>query len=128
MLTVTGAAAVTTRKNFPFINQTLHHHLAGDFNKRRQYFAGIGFGINAGIEMAESYIKDLKRTLPCAAYLDGEYNTKGLYVGVPVIIGKNGVEKVVELKLNTQEKKNFEKSVKSVDELFQAAKKIDPSL
>ncbi len=82
----------------------------------------------SGIEMAESYIKDLKRTLPCAAYLDGEYNTKGLYVGVPVIIGKNGVEKVVELKLNTQEKKNFEKSVKSVDELFQAAKKIDPSL
>ena len=53
MLTVTGAAAVTTRKNLPFINQTLHHHLAGDFNKRRQYFAGIGFGINAGIEMAE---------------------------------------------------------------------------
>ena len=82
----------------------------------------------SGVEMAESYIRDLKKTLPCAAYLNGEYNTKGLYVGVPVVIGKNGVEKVVELKLNDQEKTNFKNSVKAVEELFRAAKKIDPSL
>ncbi len=82
----------------------------------------------SGVEMAESYIRDLKKTLPCAAYLNGEYSTKGLYVGVPVVIGKNGVEKVVELKLNDQEKTNFKNSVKAVEELFRAAKKIDPSL
>ncbi len=82
----------------------------------------------SGFEMAESYIKDLKKTLPCAAYLDGEYGTKGLYVGVPVIIGKNGVEKVIELELNEKEKVNFKNSVKSVEELFMAAKKIDNSL
>jgi len=82
----------------------------------------------SGVEMAESYIKDLKKTLPCAAYLNGEYNTKGLYVGVPVIIGKEGVEKVVELKLSSEEKTNFENSVKAVESLFSAAKKIDSSL
>ena len=82
----------------------------------------------SGVDMAESYIKDLKKTLPCAAYLNGEYNVKGLYVGVPVVIGKNGVEKVLELELNDQEKNNFEKSVKAVEELFHSAKKIDPSL
>ena len=78
--------------------------------------------------MAESYIKDSKKTLPCASYLNGEYNVKGLYVGVPVVIGKNGVEKILELELNDQEKDNFKKSVKAVEELFQAAKKIDPDL
>ena len=54
----------------------------------------------SGIEMAESYIKDLKKTLPCAAYLNGEYGIKKLYAGVPVVIGKNGVEKVVEINLS----------------------------
>ena len=78
--------------------------------------------------MAESYLKDLKKQLPCAAYLNGEYNTKGLYAGVPVIIGSGGVEKVVELQLDKEEKKNFENSIKSVQDLFQAAQKIDPSL
>ena len=82
----------------------------------------------SGVEMAESYIKDSKKTLPCAAYLNGEYNIKGLYVGVPVVIGKNGVEKILELELNDQEKDNFKKSVKAVEELFNSAKKIDPSL
>ena len=82
----------------------------------------------SGVEMAESYLKDLKKQLPCAAYLNGEYNTKGLYVGVPVIIGSGGVEKVVELELDKEEKKNFENSIKSVQNLFEAAKKIDPSL
>tara|TARA_B100001564_G_scaffold339717_1_gene332752 strand:- start:7558 stop:8517 length:960 start_codon:yes stop_codon:yes gene_type:complete len=82
----------------------------------------------SGVEMAESYLKDLKKQLPCAAYLDGEYNIKGLYAGVPVIIGSRGVEKVVELKLEKDEKKDFENSIKSVQDLFNAAQKIDPSL
>ena len=82
----------------------------------------------SGVEMAESYIKDLKKTLPCAAYLNGEYNIKGLYVGVPVVIGKNGVEKVLEIELNEKEKNNFKISVQAVEELFESAKKIDPDL
>ena len=82
----------------------------------------------AGVEMAESYIKNLKKTLPCAAFLNGEYGFKDLYAGVPVVIGKNGVEKIVELKLNSEEKKNFDISIKAVEELFLSAKKIDPDL
>ena len=82
----------------------------------------------SGIDMAESYIKDLKKTLPCAAYLNGEYGIKNLYAGVPVIIGKNGVEKVIELELDDQEKSSFKNSIKSVMELLAAAKKIDPNL
>ena len=78
--------------------------------------------------MAESYLKDLKKQLPCAVYLDGEYGVKNLYAGVPVIIGKKGVEKVVELKLDTEERVNFEKSTSAVKELFDAAIKIDPQL
>ena len=82
----------------------------------------------SGVEMAESYIKNLKKTLPCAAYLNGEYNIKGLYVGVPVVIGKNGVEKVLEIELNEKEKNNFKISVQAVEELFESARKIDPDL
>ena len=83
---------------------------------------------SAGVEMAESYIKDLKKELPCAAYLNGEYGVKDIYAGVPVIIGKNGVEKVIEIKLLQEEEKKFEKSIKAVQDLFNAAKKIDSSL
>tara|TARA_B100002051_G_C16733749_1_gene639847 strand:+ start:236 stop:1180 length:945 start_codon:yes stop_codon:yes gene_type:complete len=83
---------------------------------------------SSGIEMAEAYLKDEKKTLPCAAFLNGEYGVKNLYAGVPVIIGKKGVEKVVELNLNDEEKKNFETSINAVKELFDAAKKIDPEL
>ena len=82
----------------------------------------------SGIQMAESYIKDLKKTLPCAAYLNGEYGVKNLYAGVPVIIGKNGVEKVVEIKLEDKEKENFNLSIKAVKELFEAATRIDSDL
>ena len=82
----------------------------------------------AGVEMAESYIKDLKKELPCAAYLNGEYGVKDIYAGVPVIIGKNGVEKVVEIKLSSEEKEQFDKSIKAVQDLFNAGKKIDTSL
>ena len=79
----------------------------------------------SGVEMAESYLKDLKKQLPCAAYLDGEYGVKELYAGVPVIIGKNGIEKIVEINLNKEEKKDFDHSISAVNELFIAAKKID---
>ena len=82
----------------------------------------------SGIEMAEAYLKDQKKKLPCACYLNGEYGVKDIYAGVPVIIGKNGVEKVIEIILSDEEKNNFIKSVNSVRELYNAAKKIDPSL
>ena len=80
------------------------------------------------IEMAESYLKDLKKELPCAAYLSGEYGVDNLYAGVPVIIGKSGVEKIVEMQLDKEEKNNFDISIKAVKELLMAAKKIDSSL
>ncbi len=82
----------------------------------------------SGVEMAESYLKNLKKQLPCAAYLDGEYEVKNIYAGVPVVIGANGVEKIVQLDLTEEEKKNFKNSVKAVQQLFEAAKKIDSSL
>jgi len=82
----------------------------------------------SGIEMAESYIKDLKKTLPCAAYLNGEYGVKNLYAGVPIKIGKNGVEKIIEMDLSDEEKKQFNFSIKAVQELFNNAKKIDGNL
>ena len=82
----------------------------------------------SGVEMAESYLKDLKKTLPCAAYLNGEYGYKNIYAGVPVVISKKGVEKIVEIELDKSEKLNFDTSIKAVKELFQSAVKIDPTL
>ena len=82
----------------------------------------------SGVEMAEAYIKDLKKKLPCAAYLNGEYGVRDIYAGVPVIIGKNGVEKIIKINLSDEEKKQFDYSIKSVQELFDSAKKIDNSL
>jgi len=82
----------------------------------------------SGIEMAESYIKDLKKILPCAAYLNGEYGVKNTYAGVPVIIGNGGIEKIIELYLTDEEKKNFDLSIKAVRDLFEAAAKIDKDL
>jgi malate dehydrogenase len=82
----------------------------------------------SGVEMAESYLKNLKKQLPCAVYLNGEYGARNIYAGVPVIIGSEGVEKVIELNLSEKEKENFEKSVKAVKDLFDAAKKIDSEL
>ena len=79
----------------------------------------------SGVEMAESYLKDLKKQLPCAAYLNGEYETENLYAGVPVIIGSKGVEKIIELDLSQEEKNNFKKSIQSVKDLYSAAQKID---
>jgi len=82
----------------------------------------------SGVEMAESYLKDLKKQLPCAVHLNGEYDTKDIYAGVPVIIGSKGVEKIIELNLTQDEETNFKKSVDAVKDLFDAAKKIDPEL
>ena len=78
--------------------------------------------------MAESYIKNLKKTLPCAAFLNGEYGVKNIYAGVPVVIGNSGVEKIVELDLTEEEEKNFNFSIDAVKKLFDLAIKIDPSL
>ncbi|MAE37855.1 MAG: malate dehydrogenase [Pelagibacteraceae bacterium] len=82
----------------------------------------------SGIEMAESYLKNLKKTLPCAAHLNGKYGVKDLYVGVPVIIGSNGIEEVVELTLDDEEKRYFDISIDAVKELFDAAINIDANL
>ena len=78
--------------------------------------------------MAESYLRDKKRVLPCAAWLNGEYGIKDLYVGVPVVIGAKGVERIVEIELNGAERAMFDKSVASVQGLVDACKKIAPNL
>nr|WP_294508280.1 malate dehydrogenase [uncultured Rhodopila sp.] len=78
----------------------------------------------SAIAMAEAYLKDQKRVLPCAAYLSGQYGIDGLYVGVPVVIGAGGVEKIVEIELNAAEKLAFEKSCASVQELIDASRKL----
>jgi malate dehydrogenase len=82
----------------------------------------------SGVEMASSYLRDEKKLLPCAAYLGGEYGIKGLYAGVPVIIGKNGVEKIEDINLNEKEKKEFMNSINAVKKLWEAALAIDPDL
>ena len=82
----------------------------------------------SAIAMAESYLKDKKRVLPAAAYLDGQYGVKGTYVGVPVVIGAGGAEKVIEISLNSAEQKAFDKSVGAVEGLIDACKKIAPTL
>ncbi|MEP7241605.1 MAG: malate dehydrogenase [Devosia sp.] len=82
----------------------------------------------SAIEMAESYLKDKKRVLPAAAFLKGEYGVKGTYVGVPVVIGAGGAERVVEISLNSAEQKAFDKSVEAVGALIEACKKIAPKL
>ncbi len=79
---------------------------------------------SSAIAMAESYLRDKKRVLPCAAWLTGEYGVKDLYVGVPVVIGAKGVERIVEISLNADEKAMFDKSVGAVRGLVEAAKKI----
>ena len=82
----------------------------------------------SGIAMAEAYLKDKKRVLPCAAYVDGQYGVDGLYVGVPVVIGAGGVEKIIEIKLGEEAKANLGVSIDAVKELLVACKGIDESL
>lgn len=83
---------------------------------------------SSAVAMAESYLKDKKRLLPCAAHLTGQYGLKDIYVGVPVIIGENGVERVVEIELKSTERKMFDNSVNAVRGLISACIKIDPTL
>lgn len=83
---------------------------------------------SSAIQMAEAYLKDKKRLLPCAAHLTGQYGLNDIYVGVPVVIGEGGVERIVEITLEGEEKAGFEKSVASVEGLVAACKNIDPYL
>ena len=82
----------------------------------------------SAIAMAESYLRDKKRVLPCAAYLNGEFGVKDLYVGVPVVLGAKGVERIVEIELNGAERTMFDKSVEAVRGLVDACQKIAPNL
>jgi len=79
---------------------------------------------SSAILMAEAYLRDKKRVLPCAAWLDGQYGVRDLYVGVPVVIGAGGVERVVEISLNSEEKAAFDKSVAAVRELIGVVKNM----
>ena len=80
---------------------------------------------SSAIEMAEAYLRDKKRVLPCAAYCDGQYGLNGLYVGVPVVLGSNGVERIVEIEMNGSERAMFDHSVQAVRELNEAASKLE---
>ena len=82
----------------------------------------------SGIAMAEAYLSDQKRLLPCAAYVEGKYGVDGLYVGVPVVIGAGGVEQIVEIKLDDEAKGNLQVSVDAVKELLDACRSLDSSL
>ena len=82
----------------------------------------------SGVEMAEAFLKDQKKLLPCAVHLHGEYGINNVYAGVPVIIGKEGVERIDEIDLNENEKTEFNNSVEAVIKLWDAASKIDPDL
>src|SRR5438477_5393468 len=79
---------------------------------------------SSAIQMAEAYLRDKKRVLPCAAWLDGQYGVKDLYVGVPVVIGAGGVERIVEISLNSEEKAAFDKSVAAVRELIEVVNNL----
>ena len=95
-----------------------------EINKLLQKGSAFYAPASSAIQMAESFLKDKKMILPCAAYLNGEYGVKNLYVGVPVILGKNGVEKIIELKLSNIEKKHFNNSINSVRNLTNKAIKL----
>ena len=82
----------------------------------------------SGVQMAEAYLNDQKKLLPCAVQLNGEYGVKNVYAGVPVVIGKDGVEKIEEIDLDEEEKKEFMHSIDAVKALWEAASKIDPDL
>ena len=82
----------------------------------------------SGVEMADSYLNDKKKLLPCAAYMNGEYGVEKIYAGVPVIIGKKGVEEIKEIELDDKEKSEFNHSIEAVKKLWEAASKIDPNL
>ena len=78
----------------------------------------------AAVQMMECYLRDQKKILPCSAYLKGQYGFSGIYVGVPVVLGANGVEKIIEINLKKEEKKEFLKSINSVQSVLDVAKKL----
>jgi malate dehydrogenase len=82
----------------------------------------------SGVEMADAFLNDKKKLLPCAAYMNGEYGVDKIYAGVPVIIGKNGIEKIEEIELDEKEKSEFNHSIEAVKKLWDAASAIDPNL
>jgi len=117
----------TTRKRLDEIIQRTRDggaEIVGLLKTGSAYYAPA----SAAVEMAEAYLKDKKRLLPCAAHLNGQYGVRDLYIGVPVIIGGKGVERVIEISLNKSETKMFKNSVAGVRSLVNACKKIDPSL
>ena len=110
-----------------------HDRAAGPRWRRRDCEApetGSAFYAPAASAIAttESYLKDKKRVLPCAAYLRGEYGVKGLYIGVPAVIGAKGMERVIEIDLNTHERLDFKRSVEAVQNLVEACVRIAPGL
>ncbi len=112
-----------TQKKLNFILKRTQNG-GGEINKLLKKGSAFYAPASSAVQMAESFLKDKKMILPCAAYLNGEYGIKNLYVGVPVIIGKKGVEKVIELKLTDIEKRKFKKSTDSVRKLTSLAEKL----
>ena len=96
----------------------------GEINKLLKKGTAFYAPAASAVQMTESFLKNKKMILPCAAYLNGEYGVKGLYVGVPVVIGSKGVEKIIELKLTNEEKKHFQASVNAVRDLTKLASKL----
>ena len=82
----------------------------------------------SGVEMAYAFLNDKKKILPCAAYMNGEYGVDKIYAGVPVVIGKNGIEKIEQIELDEKEKSEFNHSIEAVKKLWDAASAIDPNL
>lgn len=114
----------TTQKNLDAIVQRTRDgggEIVGLLGNGSAFYAPA----SSAIAMAESYLKDKKRVLPCAAKLNGQYGVKGLYVGVPVVIGAKGVERIVEVKLDAGEKRQFIKSVQAVKGLVDVVKKME---
>ena len=117
----------TTKKNIDAIVQRTRDggaEIVGLLKTGSAFYAPAA----SAIQMAESYLKDKKRVLPCAAYLSGEYGVRDIYVGVPVVIGAKGVERIVEIDLTATEKKMFKNSVDSVKGLIKAVQRIDPGM
>ena len=114
----------TTQKNLDAIVQRTRDgggEIVGLLGNGSAFYAPA----SSAIAMAESFLKDKKRVLPCAAKLNGQYGVNGLYVGVPVVIGAKGVEKIVEVKLDATERKQFNKSVDAVRGLVEVVKKLE---
>ena len=105
-------------------NVPMTEHQAGEIVALLKTGSAFYAPASSAIAMADAYLKDKKRVMPCAAYLNGEYGLKGMYVGVPVVIGAGGIEKIVEIKLNADEQKAFDTSVAAVKKLIDESQAI----